>query len=440
MWGTNAVSDMDWTNQASILPFGCTGQNLSQLHPSGEKVPALWEIFKQHCDKLIKILHVPSVEPLVFQASHDVGRIPKGLEALMMAVYFNVVSQSYSEIQFATEQALACAGLAETVEIIILQAFTIFLTAARINNSARRIWTLTALLVRLAQNAGVHRNEIHFNLSPFVVEMRRRLWWCICVLDSRACEDTGYDTRIHELYIQQLGLSDPFSWFTCTISHTVFTKMWLATYHPFLKKGNFVGSPRDITDQLFTTSTVMIEYWLRLNAEESTRNWKWLCETGEEVDRAWKAVEGVLQLRSSSHSFSGQLQGVGGCRQSNAEVALSDSYKPLGKLLGKARSARMSALHQAAVGAGENDEQALEQHTSQPFLDAEHGGIMNWIYSGLTAPIDRHIFEMSWQGEHADYYYEQPFDELAFPSSHVHDDLFAWTLWSVYPPTDLDKQ
>jgi hypothetical protein len=97
----------------------------------------------------------------------------------------------------------------------------------------------------------------------------------------------------------------------------------------------------------------------------------------------------------------------------------------------------MSALYQAAAGAGENDEQALDRHTSQPFLDAEHGGTMNRIYSDLTVPIDQHIFDMSWQGEHADYYYEQPFDDLAFPSSHVH---FAWTLWPVYLPTDLDKQ
>lgn len=198
---------------------------------------------------------------------------------------------------------------------------------------------------------------------------------------------------------------------------------------------------------------------MRLNAEESTQNWKWLCETyvqwyalafhlselrrrtyGEEVDRAWKAVEGVLQLRCSSHSFPGQSQAVGGYRQSNAEEALSDSYKPLGKLLRKTGSVRMSALYQAAVGAGENDEQALDRHTAQSFLDVEHGGTMNWIYSDLTAPIDQHIFDMSWQGEHADYYYEQPFDDLAFPSSHVHDDLFAWTLWPVYLPTDLDKQ
>jgi hypothetical protein len=146
MWGTNAVSDTDWTNQASILPFGCTEQNLSQLHPSGEKVPALCQMFIQNCDKLIKTFHVPSLEPLVFQASQDVGRIPKGLETLMMVVYFNVVVSLSPEqclqgldcdrvsfiqkFNFATEQALARARLLQTDEITVLQAFAIFLTAA----------------------------------------------------------------------------------------------------------------------------------------------------------------------------------------------------------------------------------------------------------------------------------------------------------------------
>ncbi|KAJ5981081.1 C6 transcription protein [Penicillium waksmanii] len=74
------------------------------------------------------------------------GSIPKGLEALMMAVYFNVVVSLSPEqclqvlgcdrvsliqkFNFASEQALARAGLLETDEIIVLQAFAIFPTAA----------------------------------------------------------------------------------------------------------------------------------------------------------------------------------------------------------------------------------------------------------------------------------------------------------------------
>lgn len=82
----------------------------------------------------------------MFQASQDVGRIPKGLETFMMAVYFNVVVSLSPEqclqvldcdrvsfiqkFNFATEQALAHARLFQTDEITVLQAFAISLTAA----------------------------------------------------------------------------------------------------------------------------------------------------------------------------------------------------------------------------------------------------------------------------------------------------------------------
>lgn len=130
----------------------------------------------------------------------------------MMSIYFSVIislrpeeclqnfgaDKTYllTHFKFAADQAFARAGLLETDEIITLQAFTIFLTGLRIHSNVRVMSTLTTLLVRLATNAGFHRDGVHFKLSPFAAEMRRRLWWAICVLDSRACEDTGYDSTI----------------------------------------------------------------------------------------------------------------------------------------------------------------------------------------------------------------------------------------------------
>lgn len=88
--------------------------------------------------------------------------------------------------RFAVEQALARAGFLDTHEVIVLQAAIIFLLVLRRNDDARIIWTLTGLIVRIAQNLGIHRDGSHFNVSPFEIEMRRRLWWQICLLDARA--------------------------------------------------------------------------------------------------------------------------------------------------------------------------------------------------------------------------------------------------------------
>jgi len=58
------------------------------------------------------------------------------------------------------------------------------------------VWSLTGLALRLAQSLGVHRDGSRLGLTPFDTEMRRRLWWQICILDLRASEDYGSDPSI----------------------------------------------------------------------------------------------------------------------------------------------------------------------------------------------------------------------------------------------------
>jgi hypothetical protein len=98
--------------------------------------------------------------------------------------------------RFGLEQALARANFLYCEETIVLQAFVIFLCLLRRNDDARKIWTLTGLAVRIAQTLGIHRDGSHFGLLPFEIEMRRRLWWQVCILDARSSEDHGCDPTI----------------------------------------------------------------------------------------------------------------------------------------------------------------------------------------------------------------------------------------------------
>lgn len=66
----------------------------------------------------------------------------------------------------------------------------------RCNDNTRLSWTLTALAVRIGQALGLHRDNFHASLSPFLREMRRRLWWQILVLDLQASNDRGSDPVI----------------------------------------------------------------------------------------------------------------------------------------------------------------------------------------------------------------------------------------------------
>ena len=61
--------------------------------------------------------------------------------------------------------------------------------SVRVSDTRRLMWTLTSLAVRIAQAMNLHHERSSSFLRPFGREMRRRLWWQICLLDSHAAED-----------------------------------------------------------------------------------------------------------------------------------------------------------------------------------------------------------------------------------------------------------
>lgn len=100
------------------------------------------------------------------------------------------------QYRFGVEQALARAGFLNTKEIVTVQAFVLFLVCVRRHDDTRFVWSLTGLALRIAQSLGLHRDGTRFGLSPFDCEMRRRLWWQVVLLDTRASEDFGSDPSI----------------------------------------------------------------------------------------------------------------------------------------------------------------------------------------------------------------------------------------------------
>lgn len=99
---------------------------------------------------------------------------------------------------FGTEQALARAGFLDTSDPMTLQAFVLFLTILRTKEDNRKAWTLTRSAIGIGQSLGLHRDGTAFDLSPFEVEMRRRLWWNIFILDFRMSEKHGTEPSIAE--------------------------------------------------------------------------------------------------------------------------------------------------------------------------------------------------------------------------------------------------
>lgn len=95
------------------------------------------------------------------------------------------------------EYSFARADFLNVPDLTVIQAFCIFLTLVRRHDSPRYVWMMTGMVIRMAQAIGLHRDGAQFdNLSPYEVEMRRRVWWNLCFLDVRSSEDQGMDLTI----------------------------------------------------------------------------------------------------------------------------------------------------------------------------------------------------------------------------------------------------
>lgn len=101
------------------------------------------------------------------------------------------------KFRLGLEHALAKADFLNVPDIVLIQAFIIFLSLLRRHESPRFVWMMVGLVIRMAQSLGLHRDGSHFgHLSPYEVEIRRRAWWSICMLDVRASEDQGTEYTI----------------------------------------------------------------------------------------------------------------------------------------------------------------------------------------------------------------------------------------------------
>ena len=69
-------------------------------------------------------------------------------------------------------------------------------TSLRVHEIGRGVWALNGIAIRLAQSIGLHRDGTTLNLTPFESELRLRLWWHLCILDSRSPEDHGFELTV----------------------------------------------------------------------------------------------------------------------------------------------------------------------------------------------------------------------------------------------------
>lgn len=186
------------------------------LHPAPEKMRRLCETYFRNVDPLIKILHRPTVEEMFngFTSSPVDNPLSRTAEALFFAMYFAAVTSLQPErckellgedrgqlavrYRQAAEYALARADYLNSTSLETLQALTLYSTCLRNHAESRASWALLALVLRLSQAIGIHRDGDGLAFSPYEAEMRRRLWSQVIVLDVRAATDRGTEPMVRQ--------------------------------------------------------------------------------------------------------------------------------------------------------------------------------------------------------------------------------------------------
>lgn len=187
-----------------LFDSGSQAMDLHSLHPSQTQRLKAWQLFKENVCPVATVLHIPSIEPALLEGMRTMRDVSKPLEALMFVVYYGTATSISADechdvfgeeqsvvlnrFRSGLHQAFGRARLLQTDDILVLGAFVMFVVLLR-HHDPRLSWNLTGLAVRLLQSLGLHRDGSSLNLSKFDAEMRRRLWWSICLLDTPASED-----------------------------------------------------------------------------------------------------------------------------------------------------------------------------------------------------------------------------------------------------------
>ncbi|TGJ80316.1 hypothetical protein E0Z10_g8441 [Xylaria hypoxylon] len=201
------------------VPFfwGPRSLDPGNLQPLPSQVFYIWEIFVENIDPFIKVLHVPTIGRAIREAKGKFSVMGRGMEALMFAISLAAVTSLheneyqveenfgesrktlFARLRLGTEQALSRAGVLNTTDISTVQAFIIYQDIAKQIDGQRATWTLVGLLVRIAIGMGLHRDGSHFShVSPFDAEIRRRVWYHICLLDNRVGDCQVFNAGITE--------------------------------------------------------------------------------------------------------------------------------------------------------------------------------------------------------------------------------------------------
>ena len=129
------------------FPFiiGGAPGSVTSSHPPTIHIFQLWQVYIDNINPLLKITHVPTVQVQIIEASSNLDKAPKNIEALMFGIYLMAITsleeadvqrmfhqpkqELLGQYHSALQQALTNAGFMRVNDPITLQAFLLYLVS-----------------------------------------------------------------------------------------------------------------------------------------------------------------------------------------------------------------------------------------------------------------------------------------------------------------------
>ncbi|KAF7961174.1 hypothetical protein EAE96_000841 [Botrytis aclada] len=337
--GSTATSPASKYDSPSLFVFDSrvTSSNVVIPYPSDDHRNILNDFYFKNVHPMVVTVHKTTANLLSDPSSelfdHNTGRLKfKSLEASSFSMYLAAVTSMTNEeclkhldeerqilvtrYKTATEIALQESDFLNSVEIVTLQALITYIAAMRTHDRSRSVWAFIGLAVRLARGIGLHRDGGN---SPFDVEMRRRVWWTLIVLDTRASEDRGTETTITDGSFDTkmpANINDEDISITSTtppIERIGFTSMTFAcitmTVSGIGLRMNFVPTRPDTPvltteqkEQMIKGFTDKVESTYLAGADPNDPLFWWICRISRLLSlKLWLVTQYPLQRRKSTH-------------------------------------------------------------------------------------------------------------------------------------------
>lgn len=202
--------------EAASLPFHASGRSgaLREEDLTPKRLWAMWQHYRSNVDPLLKLVHIPAVQHLFLSSEEESEDVKSDAESLKFAICFAAAASLETPLGDATscsnnrallntyatnlEASLARARFMSEPTVTTVQALAIYLITGQRFLGSAYVWSLLAILVRLATKLKLNQEPSTQGLSFLDCEYRRRLWWHICTLDARIAEFNHSDPLIYE--------------------------------------------------------------------------------------------------------------------------------------------------------------------------------------------------------------------------------------------------